>query len=255
MGHISDSSKKVTDDLIQLELIRTLYRDFVWTHTVTLILATMTVLVFWTEQPQGLLLGWLGAIFCVFVLRWLLLVRFRQVAPGVDSILWWGWVYTLGAFASGLLWAVLPWLIFDASSTFNVLFIILIQSGIIAGALGVQARFLPAYFSFVIPIELFMSARLLLEESHLQIIVILLLFYLSVFLFFSKNYHKLVFESIRRQFENRDLIASIRLKTKEVEKSNRDKTRFLAAASHDLRQPHQAVGLFLESLINTSDSF
>ncbi len=49
---------------------------------------------------------------------------------------------------------------------------------------------------------------------------------------------------------------ALREKKEEAEKANYDKTRFLAAASHDLRQPMHALGLFMGELhhrINTAE--
>lgn len=46
----------------------------------------------------------------------------------------------------------------------------------------------------------------------------------------------------------------LRNKKEEAEKANFDKTRFLAAASHDLRQPMHALGLFVGELYNKLDT-
>lgn len=46
----------------------------------------------------------------------------------------------------------------------------------------------------------------------------------------------------------------MRVKKEEAEKANFDKTRFLAAASHDLRQPMHAMGLFMGELSNRIDT-
>ncbi len=46
----------------------------------------------------------------------------------------------------------------------------------------------------------------------------------------------------------------MRQKKEEAEKANFDKTRFLAAASHDLRQPMHALGLFVGELYNKLDT-
>jgi signal transduction histidine kinase len=61
--------------------------------------------------------------------------------------------------------------------------------------------------------------------------------------------------AIDLRFENLDLIERLRLETekaqaahREAERANLAKSKFLAAASHDLRQPIHAQGLFLEVL-------
>jgi len=236
------------EELVQLELIRLLYQGSLWPHVAAFVLAAISVMEFRDEHPGIVLLGWLGAIALFYILRWLLMRYFMIVSPGVDAIRKWGWFYAAGACASGLLWGALPWLMLNASSVFNVLYILMVLSGLIVGALGVQSRFLPAYAAFVIPIEVLTCARLMVEERDLQAIVVLVIVFSIAMLFYARDYHHLMRKTILRQFENTDLIRRLEQKSKAVEKASKDKTRFLAAASHDLRQPHQAVGLFVESL-------
>ena len=50
--------------------------------------------------------------------------------------------------------------------------------------------------------------------------------------------------ALEQAHENRGLVAELRLEKARVERANRDKQRFFAAASHDLRQPIQALKLF-----------
>jgi signal transduction histidine kinase len=47
------------------------------------------------------------------------------------------------------------------------------------------------------------------------------------------------------QHENADLLKGLEIQTQVSEKANKDKSRFLAAASHDLRQPLHTAGLFI----------
>ncbi|MBL4775030.1 MAG: hybrid sensor histidine kinase/response regulator [Mariprofundus sp.] len=219
-----------------------------WPHIAAFVLAAISVMMFWDEHPSVVTLGWLVATALLYILRWLLMRYFMLVSPGVDTIRNWGWFYAAGACASGLIWGAFPWLMLNASSEFNVLYILMMLSGFIVGALGIQSRFLPAYFAFVIPIEVLTCARLMVEERDLQAIVVLLIIFSIAMFFYARDYHQLMRKTIRRQFENTDLIRQLEQKSKAVEKASQDKTRFLAAASHDLRQPHQAVGLFVESL-------
>lgn len=52
------------------------------------------------------------------------------------------------------------------------------------------------------------------------------------------------------RFENETLAARLREQVKETERASLEKTRFLAAASHDLRQPLHAISLFGATLEN-----
>ncbi|MAM86352.1 MAG: hybrid sensor histidine kinase/response regulator [unclassified Hahellaceae] len=53
---------------------------------------------------------------------------------------------------------------------------------------------------------------------------------------------------LEQKFDARNFALKARQARWEADKANRDKTRFLAAASHDLRQPLHAMNLFLEAL-------
>lgn len=55
-------------------------------------------------------------------------------------------------------------------------------------------------------------------------------------------------ETLQQRIE--ESTQELRVKKEEAEKANFDKTRFLAAASHDLRQPMHALGLFMGELHN-----
>lgn len=64
---------------------------------------------------------------------------------------------------------------------------------------------------------------------------------------------------IALRFENLDLVADLRVQRQramdahqEAEEANQAKSTFLAAASHDLRQPLHALGLFLEVLASSA---
>ena len=55
-------------------------------------------------------------------------------------------------------------------------------------------------------------------------------------------------ESVRLRFENEELIARLRQEKSVAEDASSAKSRFLAAASHDLRQPVHALSLFVAAL-------
>jgi two-component system, sensor histidine kinase len=58
----------------------------------------------------------------------------------------------------------------------------------------------------------------------------------------------MVIQSIRLRFQNAELIGELTLQKRVAEQASVAKTRFLAAASHDLRQPVQAIELLVDAL-------
>jgi signal transduction histidine kinase/ActR/RegA family two-component response regulator len=69
------------------------------------------------------------------------------------------------------------------------------------------------------------------------------------FLLYARRLSQTFNENFYLRFQNEALAQSLRQEKELVEKSSRAKTRFLASASHDLRQPLQAQRLYVESMI------
>jgi signal transduction histidine kinase/CheY-like chemotaxis protein len=72
--------------------------------------------------------------------------------------------------------------------------------------------------------------------------------FFASFLYFARNAYYAQIEAIRLRLENQTLLDELRDKHRAAEQANLSKTKFLAAASHDLRQPLFALGLYTEML-------
>jgi len=241
-------------ELIRLELVYSLYRNFPLPLATMVVAALIITITLWDKQPSHMLLGWFGANILLSAIRGVLLYRFSLARPKADSIRLWAWLFAASALLSGLIWGALPWLFLDTSSPFNVLFIILSVLGVIAASAGTHAAFLPAYFAFAIPLALLLAARLGLEGAGYHVFTYMMMMFLAVFLYSSANYYQQMKVSIRQRFEKIDLIRVLASKHREAEAANRDKSRFLAATSHDLRQPLHALDLYLAALSHCPDA-
>ncbi|WP_295889042.1 ATP-binding protein [uncultured Thiohalocapsa sp.] len=63
-------------------------------------------------------------------------------------------------------------------------------------------------------------------------------------LLFARVVHRIYLGAVEQAHENRRLVAELKQEQARVERANRDKQQFFSAASHDLRQPIQALKLF-----------
>ncbi|MGY8813542.1 MAG: ATP-binding protein [Gammaproteobacteria bacterium] len=152
----------------------------------------------------------------------------------------------------GIVWGVFPLFYSDGNSIIIMITITAFSTGIAAGGLAMLSPCWPVFIAFAYTSisALILSLFLLGGPAYFAIgtAAILYLFTLTVF---SYNLELTVNDSIELRFENIELIDQLQDAVTETEEANRAKSVFLASASHDLRQPLHAMGLFIETLRGT----
>jgi signal transduction histidine kinase len=102
---------------------------------------------------------------------------------------------------------------------------------------------MPSFFAYFYPSILLPAVLFLRSQDSLHFITgLLMLAYLSLMTPFALRVYRLIDDSIELRFENLGLIGELREQKDAAEDANVAKSRFLAAASHDLRQPLHAPG-------------
>jgi signal transduction histidine kinase len=165
--------------------------------------------------------------------------------------------------AMGLSWGSLAWLTARHGSLEALLFATTIIGGVSSGALGLGAALLPAYMAYLVfPVVFVGLAFSLIGGQTFLAMVGMALVYFVLTCLQARNAEDATYSSILLQIENSALVQRLRLESShaqlalqsaetaqaQAEQANADKSKFLAAASHDLRQPLHAMGLFLEAL-------
>jgi signal transduction histidine kinase len=139
-------------------------------------------------------------------------------------------------------------------------FLAIVLTGVVASTVPVLSPQPLGYYLFASAAMLPFGLRSLVEGGDLfTSLGLLAVACVIVGAIACRNNHRTLRESIRLRFENLDLVEQLRRETeiseaarREAEEANAAKSKFLAAASHDLRQPAHAQGLFLEALSRTS---
>jgi signal transduction histidine kinase/CheY-like chemotaxis protein len=133
-----------------------------------------------------------------------------------------------------------------------------------AAGVSAMAAYARVYYAYVAPIMLQVAgawtlvdfgAQSSLHTEERMLAGALILFAGAIQSFFARDGERVLRESFQIRYENERLIGELERERQEVvlardraEAANRAKSRFLAAASHDLRQPLHALSLFSAAL-------
>jgi len=79
-------------------------------------------------------------------------------------------------------------------------------------------------------------------------LAVLMVSFIVTMCMLSRNLNRMVMQSLALRFENLALVEELTLQKEIAEEASLSKSRFLAAASHDLRQPVHAFSLYLGAL-------
>jgi len=229
----------------QVEL---LYRQIPQVLVAVIIVASVITWLFYAESNKTYAIVWLSSVYLLTAMR-LYFCRVRINNESYTSVKRWAQMGVSFSFLSGLQWAASVYVFFNADSIQNVAILTLVLLGMVAGAVGSLSVVPAAFFGFTTPIAIsLMVAISSSSEPDIQFLVYLVLTFITVFSGFCRNTYKSNMYAIWLNIENTGLIKNLEIEKENAEKANIAKSNFLAAASHDLRQPLQSMSLCAEAL-------
>ncbi len=161
--------------------------------------------------------------------------------------------YGAMAVPHALIWVAAVVLFFEPQQPLIALFLVCMLAGASAGAVSAMAALPHLFWLLMVPAFTAQSVVYAWRgyDGFYGLLALAMMVLLVANLIFVHAANRTVKRSIRLAFENMDLVAQLREQTAAALDANTAKTKFLAAASHDLRQPVHALILFLEVLGNT----
>jgi signal transduction histidine kinase/ActR/RegA family two-component response regulator len=158
--------------------------------------------------------------------------------------------------AMGFSWGSLGYVVMYWGTPHSVIYAIGIISTVSSGALGLGAPLYRAYVTYLTCAISGVMMAVVVEGGPVMWPALLLTgVYYALTGMQARTADRATRRSIALKLENDRLVSQLREESERAlaaqeaaEQADRDKSRFLAAASHDLRQPLHAMGLFLESL-------
>jgi signal transduction histidine kinase len=217
-------------------------------------------------EPAALWL-WLASHIAVLAVVYAL-VRWRLEPANVPTTN--AWILVLSMAAMGLSWGTLAWVSVRYGTAETILYAMAIMGGVSSGALGLGASLFPAYLAYLVsPVGMVALAFIYLGGPIFIPLSGLTLVYFALTCVQARAAEEVIRSGIQLQIYNASLVQRLRKESgqskaalaaaktaqllaqqtqADAEKANTDKSKFLAAASHDLRQPLHAMGLFIEAL-------
>lgn len=243
--------------------------------TGTLVGAGLVSVVYYTPQTAPFFAIWLTAASLVCLDGYIVIFRARRTlsttpdavkARAVLNHLTWS------TYINSSLWGAAACYLFLATDGYQRAMTVLTICLIAAGAVPMYAPAFRALVGHVTPMILIIAATLFFQATITDVVVgVGVLVFAGITLLSGKYLDDLVSRVFRLSLENEELLAETRatkaevdrayeryrdvqeaarmqleLRAREAEAADRDKSRFIARASHDLRQPMSALQNFLE---------
>ncbi len=211
--------------------------------------------VLWQQVAPWVMASWMAAILANQAWRGVLARAYRRADPPTGDAARWGAYWAAGSTLAGALWGTAAVTMFPTSPAYQALFIVC-QFGVILGGLNLTAVYRPAFYGFVLTALVPLIARVAVEGDQVHLFTAgVLCVVLAFVLAFGREVNGVLTQSLAMRYENLDLIRELTAQTDAAlaaraaaETASLAKSQFLAAASHDLRQPLHAMGLFAAAL-------
>lgn len=230
------------------EQIKVIYRHAPAVLATNVVVGGATIYGLWNIVPRTALIVWGIAMLAVLIARIALTIVYRRFESASPSPAW-GWAFAAGSGVSGILWGAAGVFLFPADSLTYQLFVLFVLMGMGAGSTTSLTAFMPAFYVFLPATLLPIGVMLIQRHESVHVALGIMTFtYVAALSFYGRGINRALRESLSLRFENVELVQALSAQRDAAERANIAKSRFLAAASHDLRQPLQSLALFTSAL-------
>jgi signal transduction histidine kinase len=221
---------------LRAEQIRAAYKCMPQNCVVAVVAGLIHVIAMSREVPTVTLVAWLAGLYAAASYALFLYLQYRRAAPSPDQARKWGTRITFAIFLAGCAWGSAGIVMFQPTFTGYQMYLVLglFMVTFASGAMG-YTPFLPLAYALAIPSISPLLIRNAMQGDFLHLMVTAAgLLLLVLVLYYAAEVNGVIRESF--------------LLRNRAEEASRAKSRFLAAASHDLRQPLHTLSLYSASL-------
>lgn len=245
---------------VEQQRVAMLYGNTLAVSGSALLMAVLMVIIAWPQISAARLLAWCGAV--ALVQGWLqwLSYTYRHASNATSEPRLWGMRLALVAGIAGLVWGSAVFVLVGTNQPLTLALISACLASRTTISIMTHAYFPPALNAFAVPIFSLLALRYVLDGGYNNAALgVLWLAVLGYVLLFVDRQARAVATQIRLRCENEALVDELKRQNTiaeqarvGAEEASRSKSRFFAAANHDLRQPLHSLGLFATALHNGS---
>ncbi len=233
-------SKPVNQDQVKI-----LFKQIPVMLLINIPLVLALVWMYWPWVNHSAISIWAGSMFVVMFSRLLFYVFIYKRISQQNHQQWQMHIFAANSAISGILWGSAGVLFFVPGQVEYQLIILLVIILKGAGSVSAVTIYLAAFYAYfptsILPISLMF---LLQGNMNSMLVGFMSIGYLISLIIFGRHINKTLLESLELRHLNENLLDEAHRQRGIALEASTAKTQFLAAASHDLRQPIHALNLY-----------
>ena len=211
---------------------------------------------FWPLVNHVMLVSWLVALTITVWLWARLRRRFLADTRREAHIREWLRQWMIQSVATGIVWGFAGVAFLITQDTMDIVVLVSVMVAVVFASWPADSCWIPSLFAVMLlslgPLTLGLTSALEIGQTALTVIVIVLICFV---LYSGRRLSEVVVMAVTRDAQNERLVARLKSEKSRAESERRAvaaaserRAKFFAGANHDLRQPLQAMGIYLQIL-------
>jgi signal transduction histidine kinase/CheY-like chemotaxis protein len=220
----------------------------VWGAALSAVLLTLILFYLgFADARTGL--AWTSYIVACAAIHISLRAAYRRSQPVGERWRHWAFWFTVVSFAEGCGWGWAPIGLTTGDRFDKDLLVMMVTTTVSSGAISAFSPYLPAFFALLIPAILpYFVLNVTSPDIARRASCLLVLVFIPATSGLAIIANRAFKQLVKLRIQTEQLASDLKGQKEIAERASAAKTTFLAAASHDLRQPVHALGLFIGAL-------
>ena len=242
-------AKQSLEQYTREKQLEALYENVPTIVTFVSLVSTAVAITLLFSFPVLPVLLWLAYMYANCLIRWFTVKYFKKEGYQKRGISFWMNVFLFFSVTTGLGTGVLVFNYFDPNNFVYSAFVFITYTGFLSAGILSNSMHMSAFFAYSLPPTILALISLFLhDDATMWTLAIMVGFYYVAIAGFAKNANRTFKENVSWHLEKDFMVDQLRKQKETAELAIKAKSHFFASASHDLRQPLHALGLFHDAL-------